>query len=109
MCIFTCLYSCDKSDKLEGTTWESDVFDTKLFGEAPETYSFKIQIETSFRVAQRGIHKVRIFEIYESFLDSTIIMDDGFYIYASSSYTCEGNNLTLNYEDGEIFTKMTKK
>jgi len=72
---FTCIYSCDKPDKLEGTVWESDDFDIKPFRQEYGYAISKIQIEISFIKAQRAYHKVRIFEIHDYILDVTEIVD----------------------------------
>jgi len=95
--LLACACSYDKPDKLDETTWECDDFDIKPFEYV--TYTSRIQIETTFRL-QRALHTIKVLELYDSFLDTTYIVEGGVYdFYASSGYTCEGKSLTLNFEE----------
>jgi len=91
--VFTCFYSCEKSGKLDGTTWKSGSFEAESTDlQNPGVLRIE-EVTISFK-KENAYLEFTISEIYDPILE--IIYKDIEKISRTTPYTYDENGLSMN-------------
>jgi len=85
-------YSCNKPEKLHGTSWESDYFETEFEGDIYRIEKITIFFGEPDRYFNTSVD-IKVYEAYHPIFNTT---HDGV-LSVFANYTFEGKNLTLKF------------